>query len=216
MARKEAENGIVLLKNAGDLLPLSPDTRRILAIGAHADTGVISGGGSSSVTPPGSLRLPGTNLMGFGTEKVYHPSSPLSAIRSEVPGVVSYADGTDVAAAARSARDADVVIVFAEEWRTEALDATGLALPGNQNALIEAVATVNPRTIVVLETGGPVTMPWLDKVPAVLDSLVLRLGGRRGNRFDLVRSGQSSRPAASHLPDGRRATATSDAKRSGH
>jgi beta-glucosidase len=170
VARKVAENGIVLLKNAGDLLPLSPETRRILVIGARADTGVLSGGGSSSVTPPGSLRLPGTNLMGFETEKVYHPSSPLSAIRSEVSGEVSYADGADVAATAQSARDADVVIVFAEEWRTEALDATGLALPGHQNALIEAVAAVNPRTIVVLETGGPVTMPWLDKVPAVLEA----------------------------------------------
>jgi beta-glucosidase len=170
VARTVAENGIVLLKNAGDLLPLSPETRRILVIGARADTGVLSGGGSSSVTPPGSLRLPGTNLMGFETEKVYHPSSPLSAIRSEVSGKVSYADGTDIAETAQSARDADVVIVFAEEWRTEALDATGLALPGHQNALIEAVAAVNPRTIVVLETGGPVTMPWLDKVPAVLEA----------------------------------------------
>ncbi|MEZ0167974.1 glycoside hydrolase family 3 C-terminal domain-containing protein [Microvirga sp. TS319] len=170
VARKVAESGIVLLKNAGDLLPLSPDARHILVIGAHADMGVISGGGSSSVTPPGSLRLPGSNLMGFGTEKVYHPSSPLSAIRSEASGVVSYVDGTDVAAAAQRAHDADVVIVFAEEWRTEALDAAGLALPGHQNELIEAIATVNPRTIVVLETGGPVTMPWLDKVPAVLEA----------------------------------------------
>ena len=67
--------------------------------------------------------------------------------------------------------------MFAEEWRTEALDATGLALPGNQNALIEAVATVNPRTIVVLETGGPVTMPWPDKVPAVLEAWYSGLAG---------------------------------------
>ena len=51
--------------------------------------------------------------------------------------------------------------MFAEEWRTEALDAKGLALPGHQDALIEAVAAANPRTVVVLETGGPVTMPWL-------------------------------------------------------
>jgi beta-glucosidase len=170
VARRVAENGIVLLKNAGDLLPLPPDPGRILVIGAHADAGVISGGGSSSVTPPGSLHLAGTNLMGFDTEKVYHPSSPLAAIRAEASGPVSYEDGTDIPAAAEGARGADLVIVFAEEWRTEALDAAGLALPGHQDALIEAVAAANPRTVVVLETGGPVTMPWLDKVPAVLEA----------------------------------------------
>ncbi|MET0744006.1 MAG: glycoside hydrolase family 3 N-terminal domain-containing protein, partial [Microvirga sp.] len=152
VARKVAENGIVLLKNEGDLLPLSPDNRRILIVGAHADIGVVSGGGSSSVTPPGSLRMPGTNLMGFDTEKNYHPSSPLAAIRSEWPGTVSYVDGSDPAAAAQRARDADLVVLFAEEWRTEALDARGLSLPGHQDALIEAIATANPNTIVVLES----------------------------------------------------------------
>jgi beta-glucosidase len=168
VARKVAENGIVLLKNAGGLLPLEPGAGRVLIVGAHVDAGVISGGGSSSVTPPGSLHMPGTSLMGFNTEKVYHPSSPLTAIQSEFAGAVSYADGSDLAAAAQSARDADLAIVFAEEWRTEALDARGLALPGHQDALIEAVAAANPRTVVVLETGGPVTMPWLARVPAVL------------------------------------------------
>ncbi len=168
VARRVAENGIVLLKNEGDLLPLGPDARRILIVGAHADAGVVSGGGSSSVTPPGSLRMPGTNLMGFDTDKNYHPSSPLAAIRSEFAGTVAYVDGSDPAETAQRAREADLVVLFAEEWRTEALDARGLALPGHQDALIEAVAAANPRTIVVLETGGPVTMPWLDRVPAVL------------------------------------------------
>ena len=67
--------------------------------------------------------------------------------------------------------------MFAEEWRTEALDANGLALPGQQDALIEAVAAANPRTVVVLETGGPVTMPWLAGVPAVLAAWYPGIGG---------------------------------------
>ncbi|WP_210485396.1 beta-glucosidase [Microvirga antarctica] len=168
VARKVAENGIVLLKNSDDMLPLKPGAGRILIIGAHADIGVLSGGGSSSVTPPGSLKMTGTSRVGFDIEKAYHPSSPLAAIQSESAGIVTYLDGTDLAAAAAGARDAEAVIVFAEEWRTEVLDATGLALPDHQDALIEAVAAANPRTIVVLETGGPVTMPWLARVPAVL------------------------------------------------
>ena len=177
VARKVAENGIVLLKNAGDLLPLAPDAGSILIVGAHADVGVVSGGGSSSVTPPGSVHMPGTNLVGFDIEKIYHPSSPLAAIRSEFAGTVSYSDGMDLAAAVQSAREADIVIVFAEEWRTEALDANGLALPGHQDALIMAIAAANPRTVVVLETGGPVTMPWLAEVPAVLAAWYPGMGG---------------------------------------
>ena len=65
--------------------------------------------------------------------------------------------------------------MFAEEWRTEALDATGLALPGNQNALIEAVATVNPRQLWCWKPAGRSQCHCPDKVPAA-ESLVLRLG----------------------------------------
>jgi beta-glucosidase len=101
----------------------------------------------------------------------WHASSPLQAIRARAPGAqVTYVDGRDPAAAAAAARGADVVLVFATQWTTEAQDVDSLALPDDQDALIAAVAKANARTVVVLETGGPVLMPWLSQVPAVLQA----------------------------------------------
>ena len=70
----------------------------------------------------------------------------------------------------RPRRQADVAIVFATQWMTEGMDVPDLSLPDGQDALIAAVAAANPRTIVVLETGGPVLMPWLDATAAVLEA----------------------------------------------
>ncbi|CCG86522.1 glycoside hydrolase family 3 C-terminal domain-containing protein [Erwinia piriflorinigrans] len=177
-AQREAEQGIVLLKNENETLPLPRGSRRLLVVGAHADSGVLAGGGSSAVTPVGSLRLPGVDFMGIQTDKVIHPSSPLWAIRAESGArEVSFLDGENIAQAVSQAHRADAVIVFAEEWRSESLDAQGLSLPGEQNALIQALAEANPQTIVVLETGGPVTMPWLDNVSAVLEAWYPGSGG---------------------------------------
>ncbi|MBB6253062.1 beta-glucosidase family protein [Nitrospirillum iridis] len=175
VARRAAEAGAVLLRNEGGLLPLSTALKRVVVIGGHADIGVLSGGGSSQVqavsgTP---LRLPipnGPANLGF-IKVTYHGSSPLAAIKARLPGAqVSYLDGHDPAAAAVAARDADAVLVFAEQWRTEAIDLESPALPDGQDALIAAVAAANPRTTVVLETGGAVLMPWLGKVGAVLEA----------------------------------------------
>jgi beta-glucosidase len=82
-------------------------------------------------------------------------------------------DGTDIAAAVEAARQADVAVVFAglnAEWDNEGLDRTSMTLPHHQNALIAQVAAANPRTVVVLQTGSPVTLPWLADVPAVLQA----------------------------------------------
>lgn len=178
LAQREAEQGIVLLKNDDAALPLKKGARKLLVVGAHADHGVLTGGGSSAVTPIGSLRLPGVDFMGIQTDKVYQPSSPLHAIRIESGAQeVEYLAGDDLAAVARQARAADAVIVFLEEWRSEALDAPSLQLPDRQDALVEAIVAANPRTIAVLETGGAVTMPWLDQVPAVLQAWYPGLGG---------------------------------------
>ncbi|WP_277983308.1 beta-glucosidase [Sphingomonas faeni] len=178
VAQRAAEGGIVLLKNEGDILPLAKGAKRILVVGQHADSGVLSGGGSSSVTPIGSIKVPGYELMGITSEKVYHPSSPLRAIQAEGSAAkVDFVDGKDLGAATRAAHGADVVVIFAEEWRAEGLDAQGLGLPDKQDELIDAMATANPRTIVVLESGGAVTMPWLAKVPAVLAAFYPGSGG---------------------------------------
>src|SRR5690606_18803383 len=99
---------------------------------------------------------------------VYYPSSPLQELRKLLPdSTLEYADGSDPAAAARLAAASDLAIVFGTQWASESIDVE-LKLDGEQDALIEAVATANPNTVVVLQTGGPVLMPWAEKVPAIL------------------------------------------------
>ena len=178
IAQRAAEQGIVLLKNAGDILPVSPQVSRILVIGGHAHRGVLAGGGSSQVTPDDCLQEPGLTICGEHLPRTYHPSSPLAAIEVVATGAqVDYLDGCDPHAAAEAARSADLVLLFATEWRSEGLDAQGLSLPHGQDRLIDAVATAQPRTVVVLEIGGPATMPWLAKVAAVLVAFYPGVGG---------------------------------------
>ncbi|PVM77460.1 glycoside hydrolase family 3 C-terminal domain-containing protein [Caulobacter radicis] len=169
-----AEEGIVLLKNTAGLLPLSKRSRSILIVGNHADIGVLSGGGSSQVyahgSPTNGMIVPNEGPSGFPGPKVYHPSSPMKALQARTSATVTYLDGKDVQAAAAAAARADVVIVFAEQWLGESADARNLDLPGEQNALIAAVADANKNSVVVLQTGGPVIMPWLPKVGAVLEA----------------------------------------------
>ena len=176
VAKATAEEGIVLLKNAG-VLPLSPSARRIVVVGGHADVGVLSGGGSSQVVPVGgpalSVKMPGGegNPMAQFRFALYDPSSPLAAIKAAAPdAVVEYVDGTDLKLAADRAKGADAVIVFATQWMIEGYDAKDLALPDNQDALIAAVADANPKTVVVLETGNPVLTPWLDRTAALVEA----------------------------------------------
>ena len=170
VAGRVAEQAIVLLKNSPGLLPLAAGARKIAVIGGHADVGVISGGGSSQVIPLGSVKFPSPKgAPSWGGGIIYHPSAPLKAIRARAGGEVAFADGSDPAAAAALAKGADVAIVFATQWATEAMDIR-LTLDDQQDALIEAVAAANPHTVVVLETGGPVLMPWLDKVSGVLEA----------------------------------------------
>ncbi len=169
VSRQAAEAGIVLLKNDGGLLPLS-GARRIVVIGGHADKGVLSGGGSSQVYPEGTNAVPGIAPTSWPGPVVYYPSSPVEELRKLMPqATIEYVDGDDAAAAARAAARADVAIVFATQWASESIDVKA-ALDGEQDALIAAVAAANENTAVVLETGGPVLMPWGDKVPAIVEA----------------------------------------------
>jgi beta-glucosidase len=170
IAQSAAEQGVVLLKNASNQLPLGANINTIAVIGSHADVGVLAGGGSSEVWPVGGPAVPIDSLV-FPRPIIWDPSSPLQAIRREAPSAnVRHDDGRDPAAAARLAAASDVAIVFASQWLAESFDAPDLSLPDKQDALIAAVAAANPHTIVVLETGGPVTMPWLDQVAGVLEA----------------------------------------------
>jgi len=172
-AQRTVEEGSVLLRNAGDLLPLGRDVQRIVIIGGHADKGVIGGGGSSMVgwTARGTNAVPGVLPTTWPGPVIFHPSSPLEALRAERPdATIDYVDGRDVAAAARAAAAADVAIVFATQWSAESVDLPHMQLPDNQDRLIAGVARANPKTVVVLETNGPVELPWLQQVPAVMQA----------------------------------------------
>src|SRR5271165_4227063 len=164
IARKLEEQSIVLLKNEHSLLPLARSkVRSIAIIGQNADTGMISGGGSAQVDPPGRSAPE-------WLEHVWFATSPLKAVKAKAPGVnVKFDSGADPASAATLAKSSDVAIVFAHQWTSEGMDLPNLSLPDNQDALIAAVAAANPKTIVVLETGTAVTMPWIDKVSGVLE-----------------------------------------------
>jgi beta-glucosidase len=173
-AERIAEQGIVLLKNDAALLPLRSDAESVAIIGSHADRGVLSGGGSSQVRPVGgpALIVPPAEGSPQGTpQMVWIPSPPLAAIEKEAPRArVEYADGSDIDAAAALAARSRTAIVFVHQWASEGWDVDDLSLPDDQDRLVRAVAGVNKRTVVVLETGGPVLMPWLDSVGAVIEA----------------------------------------------
>ncbi len=164
-ARAIEEQSIVLLKNVHNILPLdATKIHSIAIIGPHADTGMISGGGSAQVDPPGQTAPK-------WLQHVWFPTSPLLAVRAKASGSnVQFDSGQDPAAAAALAAKSDVAIVFVHQWMSEGMDIPNLSLPNGQDALIEQVAAANPHTIVVLETGGPVLMPWLDKVGGVMEA----------------------------------------------
>jgi beta-glucosidase len=178
-AQHIAEESIVLLKNAGNILPLkSSPSVSIALIGSHADLGVLSGGGSAQVDAPGGDAAnprPGGSVWG---QPVYFPSSPLKNIQAKSPQAsVKYTDGKDTVAAANLAKSSTIAIVFVNQPMREDVDAHTLSLPDNQDALVEAVAAANPNTIVVLETGGPVSMPWIEHVKGVIEAWYPGIGG---------------------------------------
>jgi beta-glucosidase len=166
-----AEHGLVLLRNDNGALPLHKGLRRIVVIGSHADKGVLSGGGSSQVIPLGGVAVPNLGPSGFPGPLVYDPSSPLRAIEAEAGGAeIEYVGGDEISRAVQISRGADAVIVFAHQWMAEMLDAPDLSLPHDQDQLIAAVGATNKNTIVVLETGGPVRMPWLSLTAGVIEA----------------------------------------------
>jgi beta-glucosidase len=177
-AQHIAEESIVLLKNSDRILPLKASSASIALIGSHADVGVLSGGGSAQVDAPGGNAIrpePGGSKWG---EAIYFPSSPLKYIQEKTPHAsVKYDDGKDTAAAVKLAKASATAIVFVNQPMHEGMDAATLSLPNDQDALVEAVAAANPNTIVVLETGGPVSMPWIQHVKGVVEMWYPGIGG---------------------------------------
>ncbi|HET7013646.1 MAG TPA: glycoside hydrolase family 3 C-terminal domain-containing protein [Streptosporangiaceae bacterium] len=154
-ATQLAEEGTVLLKNSGSILPLSSaGTSSIAVIGADASASPqTAGGGSAAVSSSGTV-------------------TPLQGITARAgSGIkVSFNDGSSSSSAAALAASSSVAVVFVSNFETEGSDLSSIDLPSSENSLISAVAAANPNTIVVLNTGSAVTMPWLSSVKGVFEA----------------------------------------------
>ncbi len=182
VSQRVEEKSIVLLKNSPTVLPINPSrVHSVAIIGGHADVGMISGGGSAQVDPPGgnAIMPPGKGAT-IWQKPVWFSTSPLKALQTKLPNAkIDFDPGTDPKSAANLAKSADLAIVFAYQWLAEDMDVPSLSLPDNQDALIEQVAAANPHTIVVLETGTAVTMPWIDKVAGVVEAWYAGSSGQK-------------------------------------
>ena len=170
----------MLLRNEGGILPFSAaKVHSVAIIGGHADVGVLSGGGSAQVDAPGGNAVDPKAGGSIWGKAVYFPSSPLRYIREQAApdAHITYDAGTDPAQAAKTAAAAQVAIVFVTQWMSEGADAATLSLPDKQDALVVAVAAAQPNTIVVLENGGPVSMPWATNVKGILEAWYPGIGG---------------------------------------
>jgi beta-glucosidase len=179
IAQEIEETGAVLLQNSSGQLPLNANTiQSIAVIGSHANTWVLTGGGSAQVDPVGGGITGPQPCPPCWATVTWVPSSPMQAIQALAPRAqVQYADGSDANAAANLAASSQVAIVFVNNWGSEGMDQPTLGLtdyvdttPIDQDALVSAVAAANPHTIVVIESDGPVLMPWLSQVSSVLEA----------------------------------------------
>jgi beta-glucosidase len=169
LAREIAGRAIVLLKNEGGLLPLPAEGQSLAVVGEFARTPRYQGGGSSQITP--------TRLDDALTAITAATSAPVRfAPGYQVDGVRISGSETDLlAGAVELAAASDVALVFAgSAGETEGADRESIDLPAAHRELIERVAAVNPRTVVVLSNGAVVrTTPWDAAVPAVVEGWLL-------------------------------------------
>lgn len=165
LAEEIAEQGSVLLKNQGSILPLTSSAKSIAVIGPTASDTPTNGVSAQTVCEEvGADAIPAF---------CPNPVAPLDAITTRAAkdgATVTFNNGSDTASAAAAAASADVAVVFAYTSEGEGADPANLSLDGNGDALINAVTTANPNTIVVLETGSAVTMPWLSSVKGVVEA----------------------------------------------
>ena len=198
LALKVAREAIVLLENKNQLLPLDrTKIKTIAVIGPHADlftAGGYSGKARNPVTPLHGIQnraAPGTKILHIGGGEIAPPRGSRT-----VP--MNSAD--ELRRAADAARQADVAVVFVGTTlviEAEGRDRVTLALPGNQEQLVETVAAANPRTVIVQMSAGPLSVPWLkEHAPAMLQAFWL--GEEGGNAIADVLFGDAN--PAGRLP----------------
>ncbi|MGA8618302.1 MAG: glycoside hydrolase family 3 C-terminal domain-containing protein [Candidatus Sulfotelmatobacter sp.] len=182
LARKAATESIVLLKNAGDLLPLDPSKiHSLVVIGPNAAVARTGGGGSSLVVPKYSI-TPLTGIQDRAGQRLQVGYAIGATMEGDDPGRDSPKAREQLRnEAVNAAAKADVAIIVvgrSPQLESEGFDIKSLDLPAGQDDLIEAVAKVNQRTVVVINAGGPVLMSkWIEQVPAIVD---LWYGGQEG------------------------------------
>ncbi len=169
LARKIAGESMVLLKNKNNMLPLDK-SKKIALIGEMAKNPRYQGAGSSLINPT-KLDNSFDELMNEGVSLEYAPGYER---KSDKPAENLIAEAVEIA------KNADVAVLFVgltESYETEGNDRKHINLPESHNALVDAVCAACEKVVVVLSGGCPVTMPWLDKVDAVLNGY---LGGQAG------------------------------------
>lgn len=192
-ARRIADEGIVLLRNQEDVLPISRDTKKILVVGENAIKMMTVGGGSSSLKVQREI-LPLDGIRAAAARRgitVDYARGYVGDVTGEYNGVVTGQDLADsrtpselIAEACDKAAQADYVIFVGGLNKSsgqdcEDSDRAGLALPYGQDDVISALVKVNPNTVVVNISGNAVAMPWVKQVPAILQAWML--GSEAGN-----------------------------------
>lgn len=203
-AKKIAEDGIVLLQNKNNVLPIDLSrTEKILVVGENAIKMMTVGGGSSSLKAKYEV-LPLDGLKNrIGSEaNVVYARGYVGDITGEYNGVTSGQSLNDTRSAdvllqeaVDLAKEADYVIFVgglnkSNHQDAEDADRTGLELPYNQDNVIRALAKVNPNVVVVNISGNAVAMPWVDEVPAIVQAWYL--GSEAGNAIASVLMGDAN------------------------
>jgi beta-glucosidase len=181
LAHLAATESIVLLKNAGDMLPFETSKLKSLAvIGPNSSVPITGGGGSSQVRPRHAFApLDGIRkIAGAHLQIAFAQGVPIAGETPDAtPGAIENLVKKAAVIAAKT--DAAIVIVgYSPALESEGFDRRSLDLPPGQDALIQAIVDANPKTVVVIQAGSPVSMAkWLARVPAVLQAWY---GGQEG------------------------------------
>ena len=186
VAQKVAAEGIVLLKNDGNVLPIKPEGKRILVVGENAIKMMTVGGGSSSLKAQHEISpLQGLQMRLKGICDVEYARGYVGDVSGNYNGVTTGQDLKDdrapevlIAEAVEKAKTADYVIIFGGLNKSDYQDCEGhdrktMDLPYNQDKLITALAAVNKQTVYVNISGNAVCMPWRKQVPAIVQGWFL-------------------------------------------